>query len=70
MTLKELRQSLERKIKMIVGSLQVNFYETMTGITLTKKYNNSVVKYLDLNEDEIYQLEFIIKETKRRFNLK
>lgn len=55
---------------MIVGTLEVYLYETPRSITLCKHYNSAVTKSLDLTENEIYHLEFIIKEVKRKLELK
>lgn len=55
---------------MKVGRLEIHLYPGTSNVTLVKHYNDDMRKQIDLDEDDIYSLEFIIKEIKRKLELK
>ncbi len=55
---------------MIVGRLEMKCFSSSTTAFIVKHYNDTVKKQIDLDEDDIYHLEFIIKEIKRKLDLK
>jgi len=54
---------------MRVGSLDVDIFDDSKVALITKRYNAAESSEIRLNEDDIYALEFIIKEIKRALEL-
>jgi len=54
---------------MQIGRFEVSIYSDSDGASIELFYNDSVSKKLDLTEDDIYSLEFAVKEIKRKLNL-
>ena len=55
---------------MKIGDIEITFYGDTNGVLIAKHYNESQFDSINLNEDDIYSLEFAIKEIKRKLNLK
>ena len=55
---------------MRIGQLEIEMYQDTKSATLTKHFNDSVRAELSLSENDIYALEFAVKEIKRKLNLK
>ena len=54
-----------------IGKFEVTHYSGSKRLSITKHYNDAVHKTIDmLSEEEIYQLEFIISDAKRKLDLK
>lgn len=54
---------------MQIGRLKVNVYTNSKRASIELHYNEAVSDKLDLTEDDIYSLEFAVKEIKRKLNL-
>ena len=55
---------------MKIGNLEIEIFKSgASTVNLTKCYNSSVCKSINLNEDDIYALEFAVKEMKRKLGL-
>ena len=54
---------------MKIGSLEINVFADSSSATIEKHYNASVSKKIDLDANEIYALEFAVKEIKRQLNM-
>lgn len=52
-----------------VGDLEVCIYEDSKCATIIKHYNESVKKEIDLNENDIHALNFILSEIKRGLDI-
>ena len=55
---------------MRVGDIEVKIYSTKKLISLTKHHSSGVSKQMNLTIDDIYSLEFAIKEVKRKLDMK
>ena len=55
---------------MRIGNLEVHIFEDSSVAEITKHYNDLVHKTIRFNEDDIYSLEFAVKEIKRNLGLK
>ena len=53
---------------MQIGRLEVNIYEDSNRASVEVHYNDAVSDKIDLTEDDIYALEFAVKEMKRQLN--
>ena len=55
---------------MIIGRIEISIYKDSNSVAITKHYNDAVKTTININEDDIYALEFAVKEIKRKLELK
>ena len=55
---------------MKINNLEIKIFTDSKTVLLSKKYNDFVEKSINLDVNDIYALEFAVKEMKRKLDLK